>query len=44
MISTLVKISVDDIEAFLLFFPENRICYFMQFVSDEDNLHKLAES
>ena len=41
-LSTLSKIfSIQHIEIFFLFFPESRICRFMQIVSIGDNLHEM---
>ena len=34
--------SADDKLIFFLFFPENRICYFIQIVSTGDNLHEMS--
>ena len=35
--------SADAKLVFLLFFPENRIWYFMQIVSSEHNLHEMSK-
>ena len=36
-----VKIAADDTQK-ILFFPENRVCHYMQIVSIGDNLYEMS--
>ena len=43
--TTILANSVDDkLMMFFLFFPENRIWYFMQIISMGDNLHEMSKT
>ena len=41
-VSTLVKISADDILKYFLISPKNRLWHFMQIVSTWDNMHEMS--